>query len=199
MRIPTRISSAPMPFSGGAQVALDVVGEGLQRAHVHDPDAIPRGGVARQPGGRAPTGTPQASCRSPWERIRARARRGRSPATPAPVRGWDRRRRSRTSGGWRGRSTRAPSPVQAIHYPPAAAHRTSVASLWAPECPRVRLLIALCHLRPGARPPAEAPPRPSRFRGHPAQSGPADRRPAEQRPGLEPRKDLQGPTSRARS
>ena len=123
------------PPQGRPQVALDVVGEGLQRADV-DARACPRRGccLGDQPVER-PQERGQRLARAGGGGHAARARRGRSPARPAPGRGWARRRRSRTSGGWRVRSTPGPSWVQAICSPRAAPAGRAGASLWAPEWP----------------------------------------------------------------
>ena len=82
-----------------AQVALDVVGERLQRRDVDEPRLALARGAARRPAGRAPRGTPRASCPTPWAPRAARARRPRSRATPGPAPAWARRRRGRTSLG----------------------------------------------------------------------------------------------------
>ena len=71
-----------------AQVAVDVVGQRLQRRDVDEPDAPVAVGAARRPAGRSPTGTRRASCPSRSAPRSARARRTRSPATPGPGRAW---------------------------------------------------------------------------------------------------------------
>ena len=79
-----------------AQVALDVVGERLQRRDVDDLDARPR---ARAPARacRSPRGRPPASSRSPSGRRSACCRPRRSRSSPLSGRAWAPRRRPRTS------------------------------------------------------------------------------------------------------
>ena len=97
-----RSRSAPMPAQRRAQVALDVVGERLERRDVDERGVLVASGSARRRGGRGPTGTRRASCPSRWARRSARARRWRSPATPAPGPASAPRTRARTSRGRRG-------------------------------------------------------------------------------------------------
>ena len=74
--------------SGAAQVALDVDRERLERRDVEDAAAVER--VLRRRAwwraGRAPRGTPPASCPSRWGRRRARPGRRRLPARRPPGR-----------------------------------------------------------------------------------------------------------------
>ena len=79
-----------------AQVALDVVGERLQRRDVDEPDAVPSSG-SRAPACRCPRGSWRASCRSRSGRRSARWRHRRSPPSRPPARASAPRRRPRTS------------------------------------------------------------------------------------------------------
>ena len=72
---------------GRAQVALDVVGERLQRRDVDEPHAgrPDRLGLALRRS--SPRGTPRASCPSRWGRRAGRSRRRRSAARPSACAG----------------------------------------------------------------------------------------------------------------
>ena len=65
-----------------AQVALDVVGERLQRRDVDDADAIAKPLRLHARAGRSPRGTRRASCQSPSGRRSGRSCRTRSAASP---------------------------------------------------------------------------------------------------------------------
>ena len=72
-----------------AQVAVDVVGERLERRDVDEADVV----CARRrdrPAGRSPTGTRRASCPTRWAPRSGRARPTRSPARPGPAPAWAR-------------------------------------------------------------------------------------------------------------
>ena len=75
----------------GAQVALDVDAERLQRREVDD---LRAGGRGIRPGsraaGRSPRGRRRGSCPTRWARRPVRARRVRSPARPRAARPWAR-------------------------------------------------------------------------------------------------------------
>ena len=87
----------------GAQVALDVVGQGLQRRDVDQPRALsPSGSGSEARRSSAPEERRQRLARAGRARRSARARPTRSPATPAPGRGSALRTRPRTKRG-RGR------------------------------------------------------------------------------------------------
>ena len=81
------------PAQRHAQVAVDVVGQRLERRDVHEPDPPPcrpvraprSPGLAGWPAGRSPTGTRPASCPTPSGPRSGRARPTRSPATPGPA------------------------------------------------------------------------------------------------------------------
>ena len=82
------------------EVAVDVVGQRLQRGHVDeaDPPLVgPR--LAGRPAGRSPTGTRRASCPTRSGPRSGRARRRRSPARPGPAPALGLRRRPGTSRG----------------------------------------------------------------------------------------------------
>ena len=88
------------PLQRRAQVALDVVGERLERRDVDEPRLALVGRRAARPrAGRVPRGTPRASCPSPSGPRAARARRPRSRARPGLAPAWAPRRRARTSHG----------------------------------------------------------------------------------------------------
>ena len=69
-----------------AQVALDVVGERLERRDVDDPHPLARAAPAREPAGRSPTGRRRASFPTRWGRRSACWLRRRSSASPSPGR-----------------------------------------------------------------------------------------------------------------
>ena len=101
---------------GGAEVALDVVGQRLERADVEDPDGaglLPRRGRARAagPAGRGTTGTRPASCRCPSGRGSACAGPGRSRPSPRPGPAWAPRTSPRTRPAPRARRERGDRPT----------------------------------------------------------------------------------------
>ena len=85
------------PLQRRAEVALDVVGERLQRRDVDDPHALARAARARERGGRSPRGRRPASCPTRWGRRSACWRRRRSSASPAPAQASAPRTTPRTS------------------------------------------------------------------------------------------------------
>ena len=100
---PGRGQSDPGQWS--PEVALDVVGQGLERADVQDADAagvLLRGrwrGAGWRPDGPASTGRPRASCRCRSGRGSACGGRPRSPPSPRTGPGSARRTSSRTRPG----------------------------------------------------------------------------------------------------
>ncbi len=101
---------------GGAEVALDVVGQRLERADVEDPDGarlLPRRGRsgAAGPAGRGTTGTRPASCRCPSGRGSAYAAPGRSRPSPRPAPAWAPRTSPRTRPAPRARRERGDRPT----------------------------------------------------------------------------------------
>ncbi len=112
----------PDPGEGRPQVLLDVDGERSERRDVQDAAPLVRRAAAdRSSGGRAPTGTPRASCPNRSARGSANAGRRRSPATPAPARRWASRTCSGTTLGRRGRSP----PGSPLHRTANARHGRS--------------------------------------------------------------------------
>ena len=81
------------------QVALDVVGERLQRRDVDEPHPGCRSCRLARRGGRSPRGSWRGSCRSRSGRRSACWRRSRSPSSHPPGRASAPRRRPRTSAG----------------------------------------------------------------------------------------------------
>ena len=92
------------PAQRHAQVAVDVVGQRLERGDVNEARSASRLAAARRrlglagwPTGRSPTGTRPASSPTRSAPRSARARPTRSPATPAPAPASARRMRRRTT------------------------------------------------------------------------------------------------------